>query len=503
MAFDDTADDFSPGLSSGTPETSLALPPVSGDGDLGGPMADGSQGDFSMPSTGFNLASAGLNLAKPRTRSQDDIDYLQNLPTGQKIGLALQAFSAGVAGKDDPIDKLLKDRRAQQAADRADLATTITTISKGTEILRKMPPGIARDAVAAELGKAVGGGQLAKVFEAAGDQHTEIKEVLSTFTDPDVQNQLLKSCSGSTDFRACVMTQARDKDFMDRAHAMADSKRMGTVTTKLAAAIDQAKKAGILDQFKGTDGKYEVPFAKLIELNDKTKIFSQEEMDTIKRNEDMLSPFGIKTTKALVAAAAEKAKQGEKPLKEDFKEGATRRILDPAGAELQQEYKDGAWVTIGKRRDKDKPDKPLTLAQEAADERVLKARQDVAGLEKADVAKRTQKDLPNGKPNPDYDPDLARNWRLSQQPLFADVKARRDAAKAAPKEKPAAAAPPTEEKPPAPAAEKPAAKAALSDADRKAVVDAATAAVNGGADAEAVKKRLKDRYGIDVTFKKK
>ena len=44
---------------------------------------------------------------------------------------------------------------------------------------------------------------------------------------------------------------------------------------------------------------------------------------------------------------------------------------------------------------------------------------------------------------------------------------------------------------------------ALSEGDRKKVLDAATAAVNKGADPEAVKKRLKEKYGIEVTFTSK
>ena len=215
--------DDTPGLGLASAPSTEMMPGLSDADTMGG-------SSFGMPNLGF---------AAPEPRTLSDREYLQSLPTMEKIGLMLQSFSAGVAGRESPIDKVLKERRAQERERRADLTNTITVISKGTEVLRKMPPGIARDAVAAELGKAVGGGQLGEVFKAAGDQHQEIKAVLDTFSDPDVQNQLLKACGGTTDFRTCVMTQARDKDFMDRAHAQADSKRIPGIVAKLGPMVDQ------------------------------------------------------------------------------------------------------------------------------------------------------------------------------------------------------------------------------------------------------------------------
>ena len=474
-----------PGLGlASAPDTVMMTPDLGGDAGVSSGWSPSSTGAFVHES---DLPSLGFAAPKP---TQSDQEYLQSLPTMQKVGLALQAFSAGVAGRPSPVDALLRNRRVRQQADRADLLNTINVIQKGTEVLRKMPPGISRDAVASQLSKAVGGGELGKVFQAAGDQHQEIKSVLDTFSDPDVQNTLIKACSGSADFRACVVTQARDKDFMDRAHAQADSKRIPDVVRKLSAVTDQIGKTGVLDEFKTSDGKYEVPFSKLIELNAKAKIFSPEEMDTLRRNEDMLSPFGIKTTAALKAGAAERAKIAERPTKEDFKEGATRRIFDKAGTELQQEFKGGEWITIGKRT-KDKPDKPLSLAQENHDERVMQARDAIKGISKEEMIKRRERSLPNGKDNPNYDPEIARNWRLAGEPLFADRKAERDA-----KGKPKAEAAPAPEG-------SPAATVTLSTADRQRILNKMNEEIAKGVDPAAASAWVKKKYGLIVTFEKK
>src|SRR3990167_475680 len=484
---------------SGTSDASIAMP------SLGGDAGVAEQIGFTPASSGMVFPSPlpSLNISTPVQRTQSDQEYLQSLPTTAKIGLMLQSFSAGVAGRESPIDRVLKEKRARDQENRADLANTIRVIKEGTEILRKMPPGIARDAVARQLGTTVGGGDIAKVFELAGDQQQEVKEVLSTFSDPDVQGQLLKACSGSPDFRACVMTQARDKNFMDRAHAQADFKRIPAIGRKLTAALDQAGKTGVLDEYKNAEGKYEVPYAKLMEINAKAKIFSDDEMATIRRQETTFAPLGLKIAKAVEAGQVERAKIAERPTKEDFKEGQTRRIYDPSGTELQQEFKGGKWVTIG-RRTKDKEAKPLTLAQERHDEQVQAARDYLTehGLKTiADVRKLSEKETPTRpggsvmKANPNYDPEAMRKWRLAGEPLFADTKAKREEAKGKGKE----TAPAAKTEPVA----KPPAGQALSANDRQKVIAEATAAVNKGADPEAVKKRLKEKWGIEVSFTKK
>ena len=454
--------DEAPGLGfASAPGTQMMAPPSQGDAGVAesiGFKPTATSGMQAQPqSLGFAAPEQSASQ-QPAPRSQSDQDYINSLPSIRRFGLALGELDADLKGEASPTEKLLQRKHAEDNRNQQYLLHTIEVVQKGTDVLRKMPEGMARDALAEQLGKSVGGGPIAEVFKAVGTQAKEIKEVLSTFSDPDVQTQLLKSCSGSGDFRSCVMTQARDKDFMDRAHSMADSKRMPDVVRKLAAVTERIGKEGGLDEYKTADGKYEVPFAKLIELNDKANIFTPEEMDTIKRNEGMLSPFGIKTTKAIEAGDVERAKAAER----NIKVGTLKQYSDENGKQRTAKWDGQDWtdpntgeaVTFGAKPGKAAPtDKPLTLAQEAADERILKARQDIGAMDKAEMVRKRDRLLPNGKENPDFDPDVGRNWRLSQQPLFADVKAKRDGAKNQPKEPPAAAPKPAAE----PKAEAPAA----------------------------------------------
>lgn len=467
----------------------------SGEFDTYGYNAPSSQ----APST-FDIKSLGLGLAEPAPmRTQSDKEYLQSLPLPQKIGLALQAFGAGVDGRASPVEALLERKRKQDSDNRSEMTNTINIIQKGTEILRKMPPGLQRDAVATELSKAVGE-KYAHVFAAAGsEQQDELKSMMGTFADPDVQNQVIKACSGTADFGQCWRKQANDETFMKRAYAIADSKRLPSIVQKIGPFIEQAAKSGVLDAYKGEDGKFDVPFAKLLEINAKAKIFTDEEMDTMRRQQTLLSDFGIKTEDALKAGAAERAKQAEKPGKETFREGQTRQIIDPKGDTVQQEYKDGKWIEIG-RRAKEKPEKEPTQAEREREQKIADARAYVEGITKEQMLKMREKELPNGKPNPDYDPDISRMWRIAGQPLPSEVRGK---GKAAPK--PAADAPAADPAKPAPAAA-PAADGqkppTLSQADRQKVIAEATAAVNSGAPPEAVKKRLKEKFGIEVNFTK-
>ena len=153
-----------------------------------------------------------------------------------------------------------------------------------------------------------------------------------------------------------------------------------------------------------------------------------------------------------------------------------------------------------------KPDKPLTLAQERHDQQILDARlqlkeQGVKSIE--DVKKREKEYDEKGAKNKEYVPGILGLWRRAGEPLYADTKDKREARKGgeaaapapAPADKPKPAAQPKADTP------KPDAKAPrLSEGDRKRILDEATAAVNKGADQEAVKKRLKEKYGIDVNF---
>lgn len=519
---DATFDDgSSPGFTA-SPQASIALPPV----DSGG--GDASVAEQVGGGSRLNLSAAGIPpvaLATPPP-SQTEQEYLHSLPTGQKIGLALQAFSAGVAGRPDPIQGLLKERRAKQAADRADLANTITFIQKGTEILRKMPPGIARDAVANALGEKVGGGELANIFKAVGSQQEEIAAAVRTIADPDVRERIVQAVSGTADPIAEALKVIRNKSEMDRFEMMVDAKRIGTVTKKLTAAIDQAKKTGILDAYKKEDGSFSVPYGKLVELNDKAKIFTPEEMDTIGRplGQKVLGSLGLKTTKEEEAQAAERGKQSEKPGKE-FSEPYTLN-----GALVQKNLTTGEIRTAVSRAPRE-PSEELTAAQKfklrreavAYDNAQEQMKKFGIGPDGASTDPKVQERLTptittkyGSEKNPKFDPQFAGRVKAWTKMTEAGDPREREGInpggdEGKPKSatatvRPGSAAPVANDTPAkdnttkAPAAEKPAAKTTLSEVDRTKIMNLANEYLAKGIAPEKIKKMLNDKYGLTITF---
>ena len=601
MAFDEAGfNDLSPGLS-GTDGTSMEYPavsapaatdfgPSSGGVDESGFMGMGI-GSQASPSS-FNLATAGLNIEKPRTRAQEEQDYLQKLPTLQKIGLALEAFSAGVAGRENPVDKLLKNRREEQRAARQELMDSVNIMTKGLEESRKYDPTSLQGKAVLAAYKKLLPPELAGALDAVGTENEDqVRSLTGLVSDPDVQSALVKACGRD---RACWTKQVNDKDWLATQYATVDMKRMAQVLPKLRAFKDQIVDKGALEGIatKGADGKWNVSWPQMVEGNSKLKIFSDAEMDTFRRNPEYLIPYGIKTTKGLAAGEIEAAKQAEKPVKE----WSDPYRLD--GVLVQKNEATGEIRTAVSRppRDKDdKRDKPISPAQVRSDEKKVEARdfltehgidwqaKDAQAKYFALQKKLGTKEDREGKDSKDYDPKLAaelqRAWRTAPGKLYEEINEERkggkpsgkfdadgsgyDEARASaaglkrdstghmgsvapttaqereklglPKESyvllkgkghetfdkavageeergfkvvkkgdryysvPKDGAAPKAE----PKADAPAKGASLSGADRQKAVEAATAAVNAGADPEAVKKRLKEKYGIEVTFTSK
>lgn len=510
MAFDDTPDlDFAgdAGLAS-SPAT--AIMPGFGGGDASVAeqfgFKSGPSGMLSAASPDLGFAASAPPLQTAQDRLQSDKDYLANLPTHMKIGLALQAFSAGVAGTESPIDKLLKRKHEQDAAARKELVDTTGILTKAFEEIRKYDKDSMQGKALVSAYKRLLPPEMGKALDAIGtDQEDTAKSLTGLVADPDVQTALIKTCGRD---RACWVKQVNDKDWMTQQYQTVDTKRMASALPKLRAFKEQVIDKGGLNAKKDADGKVTLTWPELVEGNGKLKLFSDAEMDTFRRNPDYLIPYGIKTTKGLAVGEAEAAKLAERPTKEDFKEGATRQILDQAGTTLQQEFKGGKWTTIGKKGDKTKeltPGQKLKLEREtrAYDEAVTKLKEYGIGPDGASSRSEVQKRLlPTAKSGHVVpDPQFAGRVREWMRRRDAGDPRQEIPGKEAPK--PQEAPKPAAEPKPAAAAKPAAVATRLSSADRQKVIDAATAAVNKGADPEAVKRRLKEKFGIEVTFASK
>ena len=482
-----------------------------GVGDAGGfdqgGMPSPSPSSFDM--NRLNLSpdvQAGLGMAAPRTQS--DQDYLQSLPVSQKIGLALQAFSAGVAGRENPIDSLLKTKRETDRMARQELLNTATILTKGFEEARKYGAGTIMGKAVINAYKQVLPPSFHSALDAVGTGGEEDARVLAGLTsDPDVREKLVQVCGRD---QKCWITQMQTPDRRAVFEQMVDAKRTPVVLSKLTAFGDQV--LGKLDDaglvaFGATrdeGGKVSIDYARFVEANEKLKLFTEQEMDTIARmsKKGDLLPYGIVPSsvalKGAEAGAAEQAKQAARPDKDEWTEPYTLN-----GALVQKNKTTGQIRQAVSRPPKEKgtDEKPLTPYQkreQAAKDAAVKLLKD-RGIEPGDddaLGKLVNPTDAKGRDNAKFvgaaqAGRLKKAFDLANKPTIAETTGRDDEARGKPAEQKAA-----------PAA-KPAAGPSLAPADRQAAIEAATKAVNAGADPAAVKKRLKEKYGIEVTFTQK
>ena len=292
--------------------------------------------DLADPTAGIGDTSAlPIGRAAPQSRSlgldpsvsarpQSDQDYLRSLSTGEKIGLMMQEFSAGVAGRPSPIDQVLRQKREKEARGMQELTNTITVLQKGSEILRKLPQGsLQRAAIAEQLGKAVGP-KFAPVFAAAGsEQDDAIKNYLDVMGDAEVKQMAVKQCAQSADFQACILDLSLKDSWQKKAETVVDAKRLPALSTKMRAVADSMK----------ASGKESFSLVDIEAANQGNALFTFEEMQTLRRNEAMFAPFGLKTKEVQKAGdiAREQARVKDENLTEKYDTGKTAHIPGKSG----------------------------------------------------------------------------------------------------------------------------------------------------------------------------
>lgn len=453
------------GLASSTEASSVAMPDLGGEsgyamdagtiGDQDVPMFDRGQGTAGRPGEPQLLSSdtSSLGFTRRGARTQSERDYLASLPAMQKVGLAMRAFKAGVDGRPSPVEELLANKRAEDREARREMMDNTTILTKAFEEVRKYGgPGTLKGRAILNAYKEGLGPRWGKTLDAIGTENEDTaKSLTGLVSDPDVQAALIKACGKDSE---CWQKMVGKKDWLKEQYQTVDTKRLAGALPKVRAFKEQVLDKGGLNAEMDADGKYKLSWPELVEGNAKLKVFTDAEMDTFRRNPEYLIPYGIKTTKALSAGEVEAAKQGERGTKDGaIKSGIDEETGRPAT--LRYDASTGEWETqavraapAGKGPKPAKPDKPLTLAQEAADEKVRAARERLAKYTPTEIELMMKKDVPaspgslNPVANPKYDPEIARLKRLAGNPLNADIKARRGGSGAAPAATPAAASAP-------------------------------------------------------------
>lgn len=257
-------------------------------------------------------ATSGMGMADFKAaRNEDDMEYLRSLPTQQKIGLALEAFGSGVTGAPNPVDRILESKRRREAEFRAELGTTLQTITAGMKAVKDLPPGKARDALIEQIGRAAGANKdvvVASLMAAGTAEEQEITNIVSVLQNPRAQAMVVKASGGDPQTARKLMS---DSDFMKRLEATADQDTLPAVTAKLNILTRAMEK---MPQFKSAEGGVSFTMADLREQNaalPKEFQLSDAELATANRNQDTLIKYGLKTDKTQQAEQESKAKKAE------------------------------------------------------------------------------------------------------------------------------------------------------------------------------------------------
>lgn len=360
--------------------------------------------DNSALGAGIARSVNTLSLAPPSgppvaDRMQSDRDYLQSLPTMEKIGLALQSFKSGMDGTASPIDTLLLQRRAQRAESRAELANTMNMLTKGFEIVRKVPPGNQRNAVIAALSKDIGPvfGPLLAGIDTEHDN--SLRSFAEVVTDKDAQRIIFNACADDPNQQACWMKSITNKEMSEQIYTRVDGKRIyqdapdkPSLLTRVEAYADGLKAKS--KAAKAADPNADIPTQFTIADLAKSKLFTQSELETIsrnKKNEETFAPFGFKSSAVQQAGdiAAEQARVRVDNAPEKYDTGKTAHIPGKSGTfnarvskmsgesgaiEIQQP--DGSWVANPTARlisqpGVDKPPKPEADTAKIERDRIL------------------------------------------------------------------------------------------------------------------------------------
>lgn len=286
----------SPGL-----ETLPAMSDMAG--PTAGPVSSADAPDlthFSLPSASSPAPkTSGLGLADFKSaRGSDDDEYIKSLPTHQKIGLALQAFGAAVNGQPNPIDVLLENKRKREAEFRQELGATTQLIKGGIDMVKKIPPGPAREALVNMIARQAGpsGDTVRNALMSVGSEgEADIKDIVGVIDNPAAQAMLIKAASKSDDPKKEALKLLTDSDFRKNLESVADRATMPDVMSKMRVIADAMSR---MPEFKTGEGKASYSMGELLDQNDKLPQefrLTQGEIGTLRRNQILGAVYGLKT----------------------------------------------------------------------------------------------------------------------------------------------------------------------------------------------------------------
>ncbi len=286
---------------------------------------------------GFAQAPAAAQL----TPESADQQYLQGLPTAQKIGLAMQAFSAGMSGAPNPVTQLLQQRQQARTQMAVDLERNISTLQKAYSTLDALPPGSKEYSAFSEMMKR-SMPQFAEAFDAHNTGRADKVRIIADTLGVKEASDLLVKASGGDPKEAQRLLS--DSDFVKNSLLpAADQATLPSALNKVRA-ITQLVQQAPDSPFRDANGGVSFTMSDLTANNKKLPAelqLSNAEMQTLARHSSSLVPYGFKTDAMLIK------EQEQQTASENGVPKMRTRIS--GDQEIQEEWdaKGKSWKQIG------------------------------------------------------------------------------------------------------------------------------------------------------------
>jgi hypothetical protein len=283
---------------------SPGLPPLPAQGAAAEPLPPAPPAGL-----GFDVPApqqAGLGMAPqapppPASADTEEQQYLQSLPVAQKLGLALQAFSAGVAGQPNPINTILEQRRKAKATMKAELGENMRNLGMGMEILDKLQPGSQQYTAMSEM-LARKMPDFAGAFQGHGQGRSgKVRAIASVLSSTEAQDVLVKASGGDP---ATAQRLLADGDFVQKMLIpAADGAALPVALAKIKSIANIVRQLPG-PEMKDAEGNVVFTMADLYERNKQLPPelkLSDGQLQAVARNQTAAVIYGMKTDKTIQA----------------------------------------------------------------------------------------------------------------------------------------------------------------------------------------------------------
>lgn len=299
----------------------------------------------------FAAPSSGIGLAPPSAPAGDFGDV-----SGMgKLGLVLQSFGSGMAGKPNPVASLVEEKRKDRLAKVAEFKLHLEAAKDGVEMSRKLPAGTDRETFMDSYSKrmdSISPG-LGDMFRSLG-KSPDVAKMLGKYADvPAVQMSLQMDPSGQS-----LMKLIQSPEFMKGLEHQLDQRELPVVQRKVQMLVqhfDQVAPPEMVDKIK-KDGV--ISASEVRQINDYVRNHSDEKLRAIALDDAQFSvlnrndatvfgPLGILPSKSEASVAeATLKKRGEEAITHPEGRKPEQFTRDEGGSVVTYEMRDGKAVKV-------------------------------------------------------------------------------------------------------------------------------------------------------------